>query len=95
MLEEFHSRQELAHYIESLPAEQAKQVVIDLLTSDREELSAIEKTFSLTSEPEKQELSTDEKIKALKEWAASHRSDIPPLSDEAISRESMYSNERL
>lgn len=26
----------------------------------------------------------------LREWAASHRSDLPPLSDEAIDRDSIY-----
>ena len=31
-----------------------------------------------------------ERAQALLEWAASHRIDAPPLSDEAISRDSIY-----
>ena len=40
-------------------------------------------------------LSLSQKARALREWAESHRRDLPLLSDEAISRESIYSNERL
>jgi hypothetical protein len=39
--------------------------------------------------------SSKEKARALREWAESHRNDLPLLSDEAISRESIYSDERL
>src|SRR5438874_643529 len=35
----------------------------------------------------------EERIRALREYAASHRGDGPPLSDEAISRESIYFGE--
>jgi hypothetical protein len=35
----------------------------------------------------------DERIRALREWAKSHRRDLPPLSDDAISRESIYFGE--
>lgn len=38
-------------------------------------------------------LSPQEKAKAFLEWADSHVSDAPPLSDEAISRESIYTRE--
>lgn len=31
-----------------------------------------------------------ERAKAVHEWAESHRRDIPPLSDEAVSRKSFY-----
>lgn len=34
-------------------------------------------------------------VTAFREWAASHRHDAPPLSDYAVSRESMYSDETL
>lgn len=34
-------------------------------------------------------------VTAFREWAASHRHDAPPLSDYAVSRESMYEDERL
>ncbi len=35
-------------------------------------------------------LSPAEKVRALREWAASHSLNTPLLSDEAISRESIY-----
>ncbi len=38
-------------------------------------------------------LSPEEKAKAFLEWADGHVSDAPPLSDEAISRESIYTRE--
>ena len=41
------------------------------------------------------ELSPSQKAKAFREWAESHPRGLPLLSDEAISRESIYSNERL
>ncbi len=34
-------------------------------------------------------------VTAFREWAASHRHNVPPLSDYAVSRESMYEDERL
>lgn len=37
---------------------------------------------------------TEEWVTAFREWAASHRHDAPPLSDYAVSRESMYEDER-
>ncbi len=37
----------------------------------------------------------EEWITAFQEWAASHRHDAPPLSDYAVSRSSMYEDERL
>lgn len=45
------------------------------------------------STQEEKQLSPAEKAKAIREWAESHRRDLPLLSDEAISRESIYSNE--
>ena len=35
-------------------------------------------------------MSAAEGSKAFREWAESHRRDIPPLSDEAVSRKSFY-----
>lgn len=35
-------------------------------------------------------LTPEEKVRALREWAAGHSLNTPLLSDEAISRESMY-----
>ncbi|MEA5507982.1 hypothetical protein VB735_33855 [Halotia wernerae UHCC 0503] len=37
----------------------------------------------------------EEWVTAFREWAASHRHDAPPLSDYAVSRSSMYEDERL
>jgi hypothetical protein len=34
-------------------------------------------------------------VTAFREWAANHRHKVPPLSDYAVSRESMYEDERL
>ena len=42
--------------------------------------------FQLTATPE-------EWSRALREWADSHISDAPPLSDDAVSRESIYTRE--
>lgn len=48
-----------------------------------------------TSSAKQPDLSPSQKAKAFREWAESHRRGLPLLSDEAISRESIYSNERL
>ncbi|MBH8562002.1 hypothetical protein I8748_07420 [Nostoc sp. CENA67] len=37
----------------------------------------------------------DEWVKAFREWAASHHHNVPPLSDYAVSRQSMYEDEEL
>ena len=42
-----------------------------------------------------EELTPAEKAKAFRGWAESHRRGLPLLSDEAISRESIYRDERL
>lgn len=42
-----------------------------------------------------EELSPAEKAKAFRAWADSHSRGLPLLSDEAISRESIYSDEQL
>lgn len=34
-------------------------------------------------------------VTAFREWAASHHHNVPPLSDYAVSRESMYEDEKL
>lgn len=34
-------------------------------------------------------------VTAFQKWATSHRHNAPPLSDYAVSRESMYDDERL
>ncbi|HEY9851263.1 MAG TPA: hypothetical protein V6D28_17475 [Leptolyngbyaceae cyanobacterium] len=49
----------------------------------KSEVKPKERHFQETATPE-------EWIKAFREWAESHRRDSPLLSDEAISRESIY-----
>ena len=44
---------------------------------------------SVTSSP----MTPAERAAAFRAWAESHKSDAPPLSDEAISRESIYTRE--
>jgi hypothetical protein len=34
--------------------------------------------------------SQEERARAIEEWASQHRSSVPPLPDEAISRDSIY-----
>lgn len=98
MEESLYSKQELAAYFQSLPAEQVKKAVLNLIMdSEKKDLNIFIQSFPNKIEDvvEKQELSPTEKAQAVREWAESHRRDLPPLSDEAISRESIYSNERL
>ncbi len=45
--------------------------------------------------PDREELSPAEKAATYGAWAESHRRGLPLLSDETISRESIYSNECL
>lgn len=53
----------------------------------------------LVNQPEEPPFSetatASEWVTAFREWAASHHHDVPPLSDYAVSRESMYEDERL
>lgn len=97
MQENLDTRQELTAYFQSLPAEEVKKTVLDLIAdSELGQLGIFINglTGKLRVE-EKPELSPAEKAQAVREWAESHRRDLTPLSDEAISRESIYSNERL
>lgn len=74
----------LAQIIQSLtPEEQA--LLEEKVKAKRDEASgeAKQRHFQETSTPE-------EWIKAFREWAESHPRNTPPLSDEAISRESIY-----
>ncbi|MFN6568247.1 hypothetical protein A6770_30900 [Nostoc minutum NIES-26] len=48
-----------------------------------------------TERPFYETATASEWVTAFREWAASHRHDAPPLSDYAVSRESMYEDERL
>jgi hypothetical protein len=51
--------------------------------------------LSLQPTPPGPELSPEEWIRQFREWTYSHRTDTPLLSDEAISRESIYSDRGL
>ena len=97
MKEVAYTRHELANRLQSIPANQIKQAVIRLLDTEDAELTDLEQILPLTEKDESnlEELSPAEKAAAFRAWAESHRRGLPLLSDEAISRESIYSNERL
>ncbi len=97
MKEVAYTRHELANRLQSIPANQIKQAVIRLLDTEDAELTDLEQIFPLKEKDESnlEELSPAEKAAAFRAWAESHRRGLPLLSDEAISRESIYSNERL
>ncbi|MEL6441052.1 MAG: hypothetical protein AAFQ80_17580 [Cyanobacteria bacterium J06621_8] len=86
-------RQEISSHLHQLPAEQIKQVVLDWIGTDNAEVTDLEKLLS--SEIEKKEdtkkISVQERLAAFDDWIESHRGqNLPSLSDEAISRESIY-----
>ena len=97
MKEVAYTRQELANHLQNIPANQIKQAVIRLLDTEDAELADLEQILPLTEKDESnlEELSPVEKAAAFRAWAESHRRGLPLLSDEAISRESIYSDERL
>ncbi len=97
MKEVAYTRHELANRLQSIPANQIKQAVIRLLDTEDAELTDLEQIFPLKEKDESnlEELSPAEKAAAFRAWAESHRRGLPLLSDEAISRESIYSDERL
>ena len=97
MKEVAYTRHELANRLQSIPANQIKQAVIRLLDTEDAKLTDLEQILPLTGKDESnlEELSPAEKAAAFRAWAESHRRGLPLLSDEAISRESIYSDERL
>jgi hypothetical protein len=52
--------------------------------------NVIENNQSGSEEPSYAAANADEWIKAFRDWAESHDKSVPMLSDEAISRESIY-----
>ena len=95
-MKESDIRHTLATRLESLPAEQIKQAVLKWLDTEGGDLVDLEQNLPLAQEVAyKPALSATQKAAAFREWANSHRRGLPLLSDEAISRESIYSNERL
>lgn len=96
-MEEATTRHTLAVRISGLPAEQIKQAVLKWLDAEEGGLADLEQNLLLAEdgEQEQPELSPAEKAAAFRAWAESHPHGLSLLSDEAISRESMYSDERL
>jgi hypothetical protein len=45
--------------------------------------------------PSGQQLTPEQRVDALHEWAKGFPQSAPPLSDEAVSRESLYSRDKL
>ena len=98
MREQADLRQTLAARLQHLPAEQIKEAVLKWLDDTKDaSLALLEQTLPSTqeSEPAQRELSPAEKAAAFRAWAESHTRGLPLLSDEAISRESIYGNEQL
>lgn len=98
MREQADLRQTLAARLQHLPAEQIKEAVLKWLDDTQDaSLALLEQNLPPTPESgqEREELSPAEKAAAFKAWAESHPRGLPLLSDEAISRESIYSDERL
>ncbi len=91
-------RETLAARLQHLPAEQIKQAVLKWLDDTKDaSLALLEQNLPPTHESDlaQEELSPALKAAAFKAWAESHSCGLPLLSDEAISRESIYSDERL
>ncbi len=97
MEEATNIRHELAYQLESIPAEQIKQAVIKWLDEEREEVPKSLQSFitSSTVSNENSEASFSETA-PYEEWLKEFRrlieygENLPILSDEDISRESMY-----
>ena len=87
----------LANRLQTIPAEQIKQAVIKWLDIEDGNLESLEQILPSNQEekPDQEELSPAEKAAAYRAWAESHRRGLPLLSDEAISRESIYSDKDL
>lgn len=96
-MEEAITRHSLAVRISGLPAEQIKQAILRWLDAEEGGLADLEQNLRRAEEGDREEspLSPIEKAAAFRAWAESHPRGLPLLSDEAISRESMYSDERL
>ena len=97
MKEVIKIRHKLANRLQTIPAEQIKQAVIKWLDTEDGTLESLEQILPSPKEEklDREELSPAEKAVAYRAWAESHRRRLPLLSDEAISRESIYSNEYL
>ncbi|MEO0397653.1 MAG: hypothetical protein AAF243_16950 [Cyanobacteria bacterium P01_A01_bin.137] len=86
-------RDEIASHLHQLPAEQIKQAVISWIGTDNAEIADLERVLSsrIENKAKAQKASIQERLAAFHEWVESHRGqNFPSLSDEAISRESIY-----
>jgi hypothetical protein len=73
--------EELEPILKQMPKQQFRLTLLE--GQESEDRSSAERPFYKTATPE-------EWAKAFREWAASHDPTTPPLSDEAISRDSIY-----
>jgi hypothetical protein len=64
-----------------------KHVRLQVMENGEEESPRAQPPFYVTATPE-------ERARAWREWCDAPRRQVPPLSDEAISRESIYFSER-
>ncbi|MGL6341004.1 MAG: hypothetical protein ACRC80_17925 [Waterburya sp.] len=94
-MEESFIRHTLATNLQELPAEQIKQAVLKWLDTEEAGLADLARNLRLEQEGIRKQsgLSPIEKADAYRVWAESHRRGLPLLSDEAISRESIYEDE--
>ncbi|MEM7591375.1 MAG: hypothetical protein AAF383_07620 [Cyanobacteria bacterium P01_A01_bin.83] len=86
-------RQEISSHLHQLSAEQIKQAVISWIDTDNAEIEDLEKILSsqIAKKETTNKTSIQERLAAFDDWVESHRGqNLPSLSDEAISRESIY-----
>ena len=93
------TREDLISTLQNLPAEQIKQAVLKWLNEEEEFVpESLKEIVQGSEEPEpdlentfSETASYQEWSQAFRAWVESHRGqNLPILSDEAISRESMY-----
>jgi transcriptional regulator with XRE-family HTH domain len=75
--------------VESKTAEKLRQLA-DALNVSVDQLLAAYVPGLASEEPRQNGSDAEDKAKAFEEWAASFPTDTPPLSDEAVSRASIY-----
>ncbi|MEM9274592.1 MAG: hypothetical protein AAGA80_16760 [Cyanobacteria bacterium P01_F01_bin.143] len=90
-----HTGYELANRLQSIPAEQIKQAVITFQKEDENVPESLQSIFIEEENPEQlsfsETASYEEWSKLFHEWVETHRGkNLPLLSDEAISRKSIY-----
>lgn len=93
-VKEANIRQTLAARLERLPAQQIKQALLKWLHTEEDLNDLVQNLFTASETENRSELSATEKAIVFRKWADSHRRGLPLLSDEAISREQIYSDEQ-